>query len=121
MAGSDLSQIALAIFLFALVGQYAALIYALDHNHKLMQEIAEENQKTTKAIDALSKDLEMLSYRILGVVGGIYAAPNIAHEIPRLGSQIITSWQHVRNNLVDYLDAEATLRADEAMVLLPLS
>jgi hypothetical protein len=56
------AQIALAIFLFALVGQYAALIYALDHNHKLMQEIAEENQKTTKAIDALSKDLEMLSY-----------------------------------------------------------
>ena len=112
------AQMALAIFLFALVGQYAALIYALDHNHKLMQEIAEENQTTTKAIDALSKDLEMLSYRILGVVGGIYAAPNIAHEIPKLGGRIITSWQHVRNNLVDYLDAEATLRADEAMVSL---
>src|SRR5687768_3514641 len=77
----------LIIFLFTLVAQHAALIYALNHNHTLMREIAEENQLATKAVDALSEDLAMLSYRILGVVGGIYAAPNIAHELPRLGNR----------------------------------
>ncbi|HZH26513.1 MAG TPA: ATP-binding protein [Azospirillaceae bacterium] len=113
------AHIALAIFLGALIAQYGALVYALDRNHTLVHEIAVENQQATKAVDALSDDLAMLSYRILGVVGGIYAAPNIAHEIPKLGNRIITSWQHVRTGLTDYLDEDATPRADAAIAALP--
>jgi signal transduction histidine kinase len=113
------AQIALFVFLVALVAQYAGLTYSLHRNHALMRDMVEHNQVATKAIDELSEDLAILSYKILGVVGGIYAAPNIAHELRKLGTGIVDSFGHVRSRLGDYSDAESTQRADQAVAALP--
>ena len=113
------ARIALGVFLVALVAQYAALNYAMERNRTLMREIVEQNQAATKAIDALSEDLAALSYRILGVVGGIYAAPSIANELPKLGTRITSSWDDVRTRLIDHADAETTRRAEAAIAALP--
>jgi signal transduction histidine kinase len=113
------AQIALFVFLIALVAQYTGLTYALHRNHALMRELVAHNQVATKAVDKLSDDLATLSYKILGVVGGIYAAPNIAHEVPRLGVSIVDSFGHVRNQLDPYERVESTERAERAIAALP--
>lgn len=113
------AQVALFVFLVALVAQYAGLTYSLNRNHALMRDIVEHNRIATKAIDELSEDLAILSYKILGVVGGIYAAPNIAHELRKLGISIVDSFEHVRHRLGDYSDADSTQRAEQAIVALP--
>jgi signal transduction histidine kinase len=113
------AQIALFVFLVALLAQYAGLTYALHRNHALMRDIVEHNQIATRAVDELSEDLAILSYKILGVVGGIYAAPNIAHELRKLGFSIVDSFGHVRNRLGEYADAETAQRAEQAIAALP--
>ena len=99
------AQIALFVFLVALLAQYAGLTYALHRNHALMRDIVQQNQIATKAVDELSEDLANLSYKILGVVGGIYAAPNIAHELRKLGVSIMESFEDVRSDLGAFADA----------------
>jgi signal transduction histidine kinase len=113
------AQIALFAFLVALLAQYAGLTYALHRNHALMRDIVHQNQIATKAVDELSEDLAILSYKILGVVGGIYAAPNIAHELRKLGISIIDSFNGVRSGLGAYVDAESAQRAEKAVAALP--
>ncbi|HEX2114650.1 MAG TPA: ATP-binding protein [Alphaproteobacteria bacterium] len=113
------AQIALFVFLIALVAQYAGLTYALHRNHALMRDMVEQNQIATKAVDELSEDLAVLSYKILGVVGGIYAAPNIAHELRKLGVSIVASFEEVRRRLGEYSDFESTERAETAIRELP--
>jgi signal transduction histidine kinase len=113
------AQIALFVFLVALLAQYAGLTYALHRNHALMRDIVQQNQIATKAIDELSEDLANLSYKILGVVGGIYAAPNIAHELRKLGISIMESFEDVRSSLGAFADVESTNRAEKAVAALP--
>src|SRR5690349_20651540 len=113
------AQIVLFVFLAALLAQYAGLTYALHRNHALMRDIVEQNQVATRAVDELSEDLAILSYKILGVVGGIYAAPNIAHELRRRGIGIVESFEHVRNRLGEFADAETTQRAERAIAMVP--
>jgi signal transduction histidine kinase len=112
------AQIALFVFLVALLAQYAGLTYALHRNHALMRDIVQQNQIATKAIDELSEELANLSYKILGVVGGIYAAPNIAHELRKLGISIMESFDDVRS-LGAFADVESTNRAGKAVAALP--
>ncbi len=107
------------VFLLVLVAQFAALSYALHRDHALMQAIVEENESSRKAIDALANDLSLLSYRIIGVSGGIYAAQSIAYELPRLGDRIIESWRLVDRRLSEYSDEQAKRRAAAAIRDLP--
>jgi signal transduction histidine kinase len=113
------AQVALAVFLVVLVAQFAALSYALQRDNALMQDIVEENESSRKAIDALSDDLASLSYRIIGVSGGIYAAQSIAYELPDLGTRIIASWNRVHRRLSDFSDEEAKQRAANSIRGLP--
>src|SRR3546814_14173416 len=67
---------------------FAALSYALQRDHALMQAIVEENESSRRTIDTLSDDLAALSYRIIGVSGGIYAAQSNAFDLPERGSRL---------------------------------
>ena len=116
---STQAQFALVVFLFVLVAQFAALSYALHRDHALMQSIVEENESSRKAINALANDLSLLSYRIIGVSGGIYAAQSIAYELPRLGKRIVESWGLVDQRLSDYSDEQTKKRAAAAIRDLP--
>jgi len=107
------------VFLVVLVAQFAALSYALQRDHALMQDIVEENESSRKAVDDLSDDLASLSYRIIGVSGGIYAAQSIAYELPDLGKRIIASWTRVHQRLSDFSDDETKRRAATAVAGLP--
>ncbi|MEQ8354377.1 MAG: ATP-binding protein [Kiloniellaceae bacterium] len=109
----------MVVFLVVLVAQFAALSYALQRDHALMQDIVEENESSRKAIDALSDDLFSLSYRILGVSGGIYAAQSISFELPELGSSIVGSWTRVHRRLSNFSDEETKQRAATAVAGLP--
>ena len=113
------AKIALFVFLIALLAQYAGLTYALHRNHAVMRGMVEQNQIATKAVDELSEDLAVLSYKILGVVGGIYAAPNIAHELRKLGVGIVASFEEVRHRLGESSELESTERAEAAIRALP--
>ena len=113
------AQIALAVFLVVLVAQFGVLSYALQRDHALMRAIVEENESSRRAIDTLSDDLSSLSYRIIGVSGGIYAAQSIAYELPDLGSRIIDGWNRVRSRLSDIADQQTTQRAARAVAGLP--
>src|SRR3546814_17265800 len=66
------AQIALAVFLFVLVPQFAVLSYALQRDHALMRAIVEENAFSRRPTDTLSDDLAALSYRIIVVSGSTY-------------------------------------------------
>src|SRR3546814_6058368 len=61
-----------------------------------MRAIVEENEFSRRTTDTLSDDLAALSYRIIGVSGGIYAAQSIAFEVPERGSRIIEGWNKVK-------------------------
>jgi signal transduction histidine kinase len=113
------AQIALVVFLVVLVAQFAALSYALQRDHALMQAIVEENESSRRTIDTLSDDLASLSYRIIGVSGGIYAAQSIAYELPDLGSRIIEGWARVQDQLSDIADVPTAQRATWAVGGLP--
>jgi signal transduction histidine kinase len=113
------AKIALFVFLIALLAQYAGLTYALHRNHAVMRGMVEQNQIATKAVDELSEDLAVLSYKILGVVGGIYAAPNIAHELRKLGVSIVASFEEVRHRLGENSELDSTERAEAAIRALP--
>src|SRR3546814_5712026 len=67
----------------------------------------------------LSDDLAALSYRIIGVSGGIYAAQSIAFEVPERGSRIIEGWNKVQNRLSGMADEEIQQRAARAIAGLP--
>ncbi len=109
----------MAVFLVVLVAQYAALSYALQRDHALMRDIVEENENSRKVIDALSDDIAALSYRIIGVSGGIYAAQSIAFELPDRGQSIIAGWNRVHQRLSDFSDEETKKRAAAAVEDLP--
>ncbi len=113
------AQIALAVFLFVLVAQFAVLSYALQRDHALMQDIVEQNESSRRIIDTLSDDLAALSYRIIGVSGGIYAAQSIAFELPDYGERIIEGWNKVQSRLSDFTDEETKHRAADAVAGLP--
>src|SRR3546814_8107197 len=113
------AQIALAVFLFVLVPQFAVLSYALQRDHALMRAIVEENEFSRRTTDTLSDDLAALSYRIIGVSGGIYAAQSIAFEVPERGSRIIEGWNKVQNRLSGLADEEIQQRAARAIAGLP--
>jgi signal transduction histidine kinase len=110
---------ALAVFLFVLVAQFAVLSYGLQRDHALMQDIVEQNESSRRIIDTLSDDLAVLSYRIIGVSGGIYAAQSIAFELPGYGERIIDSWNRVQSRLSDFTDDETKQRAATAVAELP--
>ncbi len=107
-------------FLVVLIAQFAALAYALQRDHALMQNIVEENESSRRAVDSLSDDLASLSYRIIGVSGGIYAAQSIAFELPELGDRIIASWNRVDRRLSDITDEDTKQRAETAISGLPV-
>lgn len=109
----------MVVFLVVLVAQFAALAYALHRDHALMRNIVEENESSRRAVDSLSDDLASLSYRIIGVSGGIYAAQSIAFELPELGESIIDSWNRVDRRLSDISDEETKRRAEVAIASLP--
>src|SRR3546814_10884871 len=67
----------------------------------------------------LSDDLAALSYRIIGVSGGIYAAQSIAFEVPERGSRIIEGWNKVQNRLSGLAAEEIQQRAARAIAGLP--
>ncbi|GAB4369112.1 MAG: hypothetical protein Kow00114_28740 [Kiloniellaceae bacterium] len=113
------AQIALLVFLVVLVAQFAALSYALQRDHALMQDIVEENEASRRTIDAFSNDLASLSYRIIGVSGGIYAAQSIAYELPDFGKRLISGWNRVESRLSDFSDDETRRRAAHAIAGLP--
>src|SRR3546814_2785691 len=98
---------------------FAALSYALQRDHALMQAIVEENESSRRTIDTLSDDLAALSYRIIGVSGGIYAAQSIAFELPERGSRIIDGWNRVQSRLSGVADKEIQQRAAHAVAGLP--
>jgi signal transduction histidine kinase len=107
------------VFLVVLVAEFAVLSYALQRDHALMQDIVEQNESSRKAVDTLSNDLASLSYRIIGVSGGIYAAQSIAYELPDLGDRIIASWNRVHRRLSDFSDDETKRKAATAIAGLP--
>ena len=107
------------MFLAVLVAQFGVLSYALQRDHALMRAIVEENESSRRTIDTLSDDLALLSYRVIGVSGGIYAAQSIAYELPDLGSRIIDGWNRVHSRLSDIADAQTAQRAARAVVGLP--
>ena len=109
----------MAFFLLVLFAQFAALSYALQRDHALMQGIVEENESSRKAIDSLADNLALLSYRVIGVSGGIYAAQSIAYELPGLGSRIIEDWGLVDERLSDFSDEQTKRRAAVAIKGLP--
>jgi len=110
---------AMVVFLLVLFAQFAALSYALHRDHALMQDIVEENESSRKAIDSLADNLALLSYRIIGVSGGIYAAQSIAYELPGLGNRIIEGWGLVDERLSDFSDEQTKRRAAVAIKGLP--
>ncbi|NIA70211.1 HAMP domain-containing protein [Pelagibius litoralis] len=110
---------ALLVFLVVLVAQFAALSYALQRDHALMRDIVEENEASRRAIDTLANDLALLSYRIIGVSGGVYAAQSIAYELPGLGNRIIEHWGLVDERLSDFSDEQTKARAAKAIKGLP--
>jgi len=109
----------MAVFLVVLVAQYAALSYALQRDHALMRDIVEENESSRRTIDALSDEIAALSYRIIGVSGGIYAAQSIAYKLPERGKRIIAGWTQVHQRLSDFSDEETKQQAAEAVARLP--
>jgi signal transduction histidine kinase len=109
------AQIALLVFLAVLVAQFAALSYALQRDHALMQDIVEQNESSRRTIDTFSDDLASLSYRIIGVSGGIYAAQSIAYELPDFGKRLIAGWNRVESRLSNFSDDEARQRAAHAV------
>src|SRR3546814_3795033 len=113
------AQIALAVFLFVLVPQFAVLSYALQRDHALMRAIVEENEFSRRTTDTLSDDLAALSYRIIGVSGGIYAAQSIAFEVPERGSRHIEGWDKVKNRLTGLADEGLKQRAARGIAGLP--
>src|SRR3546814_15985234 len=84
-----------------------------------MRGIGEENEFSRRTTDTLSDDLAALSYRIIGVSGGIYAAQSIAFEVPERGSRIIEDWNKVQNRLSGLADEEIQQRAARAIAGLP--
>jgi signal transduction histidine kinase len=113
------AQIALAVFLLVLVAQFGALSYALQRDHALMQAIVEENESSRRTIDTLSDNVAALSYRIIGVSGGIYAAQSIALELPERGQDIIDGWNRVQSQLSAVADEDIRKRAARATAGLP--
>ena len=109
----------MVVFLIVLVAQFAALTYALQRDQALMQDIVEQNEASRRAIDALADDLALLSYRIIGVSGGIYAAQSIAYELPSLGNRIVEHWSLVDRRLSDFSDEQTKARAAKAISGLP--
>src|SRR3546814_7591987 len=84
-----------------------------------MRAIVEENEFSRRTTDTLSDDLAALSYRIIGVSGGIYAAQSIAFELPERGSRIIDGWNRVQSRLSGVADKEIQQRAAHAVAGLP--
>ena len=113
------AQLAFLVIFLASVALFAALTYASYRNDQIMHGIAEETETARAVIDRLSDSLELLDRRIAGVVGGIYAAPNIANELPKLSQRIIGGWQAVNALLPDYADERTRQRASEAIAALP--
>jgi len=113
------AQIALLVFLAVLVAQFAALSYALQRDHALMQDIVEQNESSRRTIDTFSDDLASLSYRIIGVSGGIYAAQSIAYELPDFGKRLISGWNRVESRLSTFSDDDTRQRAAHAVAGLP--
>ena len=113
------AQIAFLVIFLASLALFAALTYASYRNDQIMHGIAEETEAARAVIDKLSDSLELLDRRIAGVVGGIYAAPNIANELPRLSRRIIERWQAVNTLLPDYADERTRQRASRAIAALP--
>ncbi len=113
------AQLAFLVIFLASVLLFAALTYASYRNDQIMHGIAEDTETARAVIDRLSDSLELLDRRIAGVVGGIYAAPNIANELPTLSQRIIDGWEAVNALLPDYADEQTRRRAREAIDALP--
>nr|WP_193370193.1 ATP-binding protein [Pelagibius marinus] len=109
----------MVVFLLVLVAQMTALSFALQRDHALMRDIVEENESSRRIIDTFSDDLAALSYRIIGVSGGIYAAQSISFELPELGDRLINGWNSVENRLSMLSDEKTRKRAAEAIDGLP--
>ncbi len=109
----------MVIFLLVLVAQMTAFSFALQRDYALMRDIVEENESSRRTIDAFSDDLAALSYRIIGVSGGIYAAQSISFELPELGQRLIDGWKSVEDRLSMLSDEKTRKRAARAIDGLP--
>jgi len=113
------AQFAFLVIFLASVALFAALTYASYRNDQIMHGIAEDTETARAVIDSLADSLELLDRRIAGVVGGIYAAPNIANELPKLSQRIVSGWREVNSLLPDYADERTRQRPTRAIEALP--